>query len=375
MRLRGELLLSLNRIAEAKEFFKSVLSFQKFTWARVGLVEALIHNSEFSLAKDMLELMLTKSETRLVANHLLGKLELHMENYQQAQLYITEATALAPRNIDRQHTLVNLTRLNHDYEKSYSVNKEILKYAKHSIHDSPEIYLNLARAGVDYALTLDQSDLVNRLTRQSQDCLKELRTQFPDAHAQEQLDIVNARIHYLKDERNKALRLVEQLNDEDLIHSIDDALDKAKVLHELGFHQRSSQLFDKISKHSEKYQASNTTLNMYLKQEQKERDEIKFGPKDLNNNAVKFYQQGRYIDALQMFNQAFRIMPKNASIALNLLQTIFDANQHGGTSINTEQVNTCVQLVDANVHRLDKEQSQRYEKMKPNIETILGQRN
>lgn len=369
LKLRGELLLRLKRTAEAIDFFKSVLNIQKFTWARVGLVEAYIQNSEFTQAKNILEVMLTKPETRLVGYHLLGKLELFLENYQQAQHYLSLASKLAPRNIERQEDLIILSKYNHDHEKHFRVNKELVKYAKHSMHDKPDIYLNLARAGIDYALTLDQADIVNRLTRQSNECLSELRKQFPDSKAQEQIDVINARIHYLKDERSKAIALVEQLEDQPIIRSVDDTLDKAKAFHELGMHHKANQLFAKLTEHCGKYQSDNAALNAYLKQEQQERDEIRHSPKELNNNAVHSYEKGKYEEALNYFTQAFRIMPKNANIALNLLQVMLDTKHPGSQSLNKAMISRCMDTI--NNAKLDADQQARLDKLKPMIQSVL----
>lgn len=369
LKLRGELLLRLKRTAEAIDFFKSVLNIQKFTWARVGLVEAYIQNSEFTQAKNILEVMLTKPETRLVGYHLLGKLELFLENYQQAQHYLSLASKLAPRNIERQEDLIILSKYNHDHEKHFRVNKELVKYAKHSMHDKPDIYLNLARAGIDYALTLDQADIVNRLTRQSNECLSELRKQFPDSKAQEQIDVINARIHHLKDERSKAIALVEQLEDQPIIRSVDDTLDKAKAFHELGMHHKANQLFAKLTEHCGKYQSDNAPLNAYLKQEQQERDEIRHSPKELNNNAVHSYEKGKYEEALNYFTQAFRIMPKNANIALNLLQVMLDTKHPGSQSLNKAMISRCMDTI--NNAKLDAEQQARLDKLKPMINSVI----
>lgn len=369
LKLRGELLLRLKRTAEAIDFFKSVLNIQKFTWARVGLVEAYIQNSEFTQAKNILEVMLTKPETRLVGYHLLGKLELFLENYQQAQHYLSLASKLAPRNIERQEDLIILSKYNHDHEKHFRVNKELVKYAKHSMHDKPDIYLNLARAGIDYALTLDQADIVNRLTRQSNECLSELRKQFPDSKAQEQIDVINARIHYLKDERSKAIALVEQLEDQPIIRSVDDTLDKAKAFHELGMHHKANQLFAKLTEHCGKYQSDNAPLNAYLKQELQERDEIRHSPKELNNNAVHSYEKGKYEEALNYFTQAFRIMPKNTNIALNLLQVMLDTKHPGSQSLNKAMISRCMDTI--NNAKLDAEQQARLDKLKPMIQSVL----
>ena len=369
LKIRGELLLKLKRTAEAIDFFKSVLNIQKFTWARVGLVEAYIQNSEFNQAKNILEVMLSRPETRLVAYHLLGKLEMHLENFQEAQELLSEASKLAPRNIDRQEDLITLTKINHDYEKHYQVNREIVKYAKHSIHDTPDIYLNLARAGIDYALTLEQADIVGRLSRQSNECLNQLRKQFPDAKAQEQIDVINARIHYLKDERSKALALVEQIEDQPIIRSVDDTLDKAKAFHELGMHYKADQLFNQLKDHCEKHQEDDAALLTYLKQEQQERNDIRYSPKELNNNAVKNYEKGHYEEALSFFTQAFRIMPKNANIALNLLQTLFDPRHMQQQTMNKSLVEKCYEIVEN--AELDNEQTKRLKSIEPKIKSLL----
>lgn len=365
LRLKGELLLKLNQFAEAKEFFKSVLGIQKFTWAKIGLVESLIANSEFKFAQNLLESMLERPETRLVSYDLLSKLELQLKNYDSAQNYLVGATQMAPRNINRQHQLVNVARLNHDYENNYTANRNILKFAKNSIHHHPNIYLNVARAGVDYALTTDQTELVTRLTRQSSECLNELKTQFPDADTQEQLDILHARIHYLKDEREKALGLINQLDNEgDPIRSVDDSLDKAKALHELGFHHKASLLFDKINQHCLQYKVDDKTLLAYISQEKQERNEIKHGPRELNNNAVEQYQRGQFPKAIETFSQAFRVMPKNASIALNLLQSMLNASK-SGESLNSALINKCKKTIES--EKLDDEQQQRFDKLKEQL--------
>jgi DNA-binding response OmpR family regulator len=365
LRLKGELLLKLNQFADAKEFFKSVLGIQKFTWAKIGLVESLIANSEFKFAQNLLESMLERPETRLVSYDLLSKLELQLKNYDSAQNYLVGATQMAPRNINRQHQLVNVARLNHDYENNYTANRNILKFAKNSIHHHPNIYLNVARAGVDYALTTDQTELVTRLTRQSSECLNELKTQFPDADTQEQLDILHARIHYLKDEREKALALINQLDNEgDPIRSVDDSLDKAKALHELGFHHKASLLFDKINQHCLQYKVDDKTLLAYISQEKQERNEIKHGPRELNNNAVEQYQRGQFPKAIETFSQAFRVMPKNASIALNLLQSMLNASK-SGESLNSALINKCKKTIES--EKLDDEQQQRFDKLKEQL--------
>ncbi|AXV64887.1 MULTISPECIES: response regulator [Pseudoalteromonas] len=363
LRLKGDALLRLNRNEDAKTFFKSVLDIQKFTWAKVGLVEALIANNEHILAQRMLKTMLQRSETRLVALDLLGRLDIKLNKFDDAQLFFSQAVDIAPRNIERQKALSHVSLLNHDYEKSYLTQKDIASYAKHSIHDHPDIYLNAARAGIDFALTTDQTDQVNRIARQTNQYLNDLKQQFPNSNNQTQIDVLNARLHYLKDEHKKAKALIEQLDESDSqIRSVDGALDKAKAFHELGFHNKAQTLFNQIISHCERHPSvSDPVFLRYIQQQQTERRDIKMGPKELNNHAVTQFNKGQLNIALEAFTQAFRIMPKNASIALNLLQCLFDSNAQG-QSFNLLLAKKCYALL--NEYTLHDEQATRFEKIK-----------
>ncbi|WP_372762907.1 response regulator [Pseudoalteromonas sp.] len=342
LRLKGDALLRLNRNQEAKDFFKSVLDIQKFAWAKVGLVEALINNNEHILAQRMLKTMLERQETRLIALDLLGRLEIKLNQYELAQEFLSQAVEIAPRNISRQKSLSTVSLLNHDYEKSYLTQRDIATYAKYSIHDNPDIYLNAARAGIDFALTTDQTDQIQRISRQTNQYINDLKSQFPNNVNQAQIDVLNARLHYLKDEHTKAKRLIEQLDEDDTqIRSVDGALDKAKAFHELGFHHKAQHLFGQIIAHCERHPSiKDTSYLRYIQQQQSERRDIKLGPKELNNHAVNQFNQGKLNTALEAFTQAFRVMPRNQSIALNLLQCLLDATKEG-RSFNLDLAKKC----------------------------------
>ena len=363
LRLKGDALLRLNSKQEAKDFFKSVLNIQKFAWAKVGLVEALIANNEHILAQRMLKTMLERQETRLVALDLLGQLEIKLNQFELAQEFLSQAVKIAPRNISRQKSLSNVSLINHDYETNYLTQKDIASYAKYSIHDHPSIYLNAARAGIDFALTTDQTDQIQRISRQTNQYINDLKKLFPNSSNQAQIDVLNARLHYLKDEHQKAKKLIEQLDDDDvIIGSVDSALDKAKAFHELGFHQKAQTLFTQIINHCEQHpNQEDITYLRYIQQQQSERRDIKIGPKELNNHAVNQFNRGQLNTALEAFTQAFRVMPRNPSIALNLLQCLLDSNKQLGRSFNLELAKKCYALLSKT--QLPAEQMQRLDKI------------
>ncbi|ESP95236.1 MULTISPECIES: response regulator [Pseudoalteromonas] len=362
LKLKGEMLLKLKRYEEAKQFYKSALELQKFTWAKLGLVEALIANNEDLTAQKLLKGLIEKSETRLAALDLLGRLEIKLNQFEHAQKALHEASQIAPRNLSRQKSLSTVAMINHDYECSYNAQKEIASFARYSIHDSPEVYLNAARAGIDFALATDQHEQINKITRQTQQYLNDLKKQFPHAINQTQMDVLHARLHYLKDEHKKARQLMEQLDDEPQIRSVDAALDKAKAFHELGFQHKAQALFGQIIEHCERHQSHEDPVMMrYLQQQHDERKDITMGPKELNNHAVKQFNKGELDVALEAFSQAFRVMPKNASIALNLLQCLADATGKKGITFNTNLAKKCLKVLQS--ADLDSEQLTRFDKL------------
>jgi len=64
---------------------------------------------------------------------------------------------------------------------------------------------------------------------------------------------------------------------------------------------------------------------------------------------------------LEAFTQAFRVMPRNQSIALNLLQCLFDSTKQSGSLFNIELAKRCYALLDK--AKLQADQTQRLDKI------------
>jgi DNA-binding response OmpR family regulator len=193
LRLKGDLLLQLNQPDAAADFYKSVQTVQNFSWAQIGLVRALYQSKRFDQLGMMLEAMAERSDTRLVALEYQSELEFQNRSFEQSQLHLQQATELAPRNLFRQQKLQQLCRLNHDYERQYRSARDLVKYARHSMFEQPDLYLNLARACVDYALTLDEDSETNKLSKQANEALGQLRATFPQSDTYEQQAVLRSR--------------------------------------------------------------------------------------------------------------------------------------------------------------------------------------
>ena len=321
LKIKGDILLQQANWDDAGVFFAAMLHIQPFGWARIGQVRCLLQKGNEEQAFTELEQMLKRQETRLFALDCLSDLEFRQKHYQQAQQHILAAADIAPRNLLRQQKLLQLSRLNHDYEIQYRAARDMVKFARNSMYEQPDLYLNMARASIDFALSTEDTEQQSRLNRQATLSLNMVQQQFASHKLTEQQQVLQARIMYLQDHRDKAQQLLAELEPQPEITSLEDALDKAKALHEVGLADASRQLFRQITEYCRKQQPEPVFMQ-YLQQEQQERERMPQGPRELNNTAVRLYQHGNWQEAFAAFVMAAQVMPKNAGIALNLLQTM-----------------------------------------------------
>ncbi len=362
LKLKGDILLQIQHYPEAEHFFAAMLQVQPFSWARTGLVRCMLHRDAEQAAFAELERLLSRTDTRLFALDCLAELEFRQQHYQQAQQHILAAANIAPRNLLRQQKLLQLSRLNHDYEIQYRAARDMVKFARYSMYEQPELYLNLARASIEFALSSEDDEQQSRLNRQATLSLSTMQRQYGRHELTEQQQVVQARLLYLQDHKKKARQLLEDLQPDAQITSLEDALDKAKALHEVGLTEASKALFTRISQYCRQQQPE-PVLAAYIAQEQQERAAMAQGPRELNNNAVHLYQHGNWQEAFTAFALAFQVMPKNAGIALNLWQTLLTAPKPLCPQEQQQKLlQQCQQLIETTT--LKTEQQQRYLQLK-----------
>lgn len=326
LKLKGDILLTQQQFVEAEQYFQAMLAIQPFSWAKMGLVRCYLQLGKEAEAFTELETLLLRAESRLFALDLLAELEFKQQRYQLAQQHLIDAADLAPRNLLRQQKLFQLSRLNHDYETQYRAAKDMVKFARYSIFEQSDLYLNLARSSIDFALSSENEEQNSRLNRQVTQSLLQLQKSFGKQDFSEQQQVVQARLLYLQDNKEKAKALLRDLTTNSQIVSVEDALDKAKALHEVGLTDAAERLFEQIAQHCTQHQPD-PLFASYLQQETAERKQMQQGPRELNNSAVQLYQRGHWQQAFSAFMLAHQVMPKNAGIALNLWQTLMTSPQ------------------------------------------------
>lgn len=366
LKIKGEMHLACGNFQQAKEFYLAILKVQTFTWAQLGLVNSYLRLDEDELAEKMVLRLAFKSDSQLAAYDLLTALQIKQNDFDTALESVMMATEISPRNIHRHKTAMNLSRIAHDYKTQFEAAKKIVRFAKYSIHDKPENYLNVARSGIDYAMTTEASD-TEKLIAQANEYVRQLKHAFPKANMQEQMKVLNARLLYLEDEKDNALALLDKLDEDSWDdEGVDALLDKSKVFHDLGLFERSQMVLEQIEERCRDNPQHNEIFLHYINQEKQEKSSIKFSSKDLNNTGVNDFLKGNTDNAIAVLTQAFIIMPKNTSIALNLMQAISSkVTNLGVAAAAAPMINKCIKAIENG--KLNELQQERYHK----VRTIL----
>ena len=327
-RMKGEAYLNLLEFETAEGFYKGLMKTYTYAWVYLGYVKSLLKQGRINEIHELIEKLIEKPATRFGAHDMLAQYYIEQEQYDKAYNEIKKATELSPRNIDRNKKSWDLARLNHDHEGQYIATRNIAKQAKNSIHDSPELLLNVIRSGIDLAsaLTDERTALV---LKQTDKYLSQLQSEYGKelGEFKQQLLVIKARLYIVREQKSKAIKLIE--NHVDLIPSpqIEDNLDKVKVFHELGMREEAVKMLDAISNQATGDSLTGQVINKYIEQESIERAEINFSPKQLNDMAIEHFEKNRLKPALDAIQQALRLTPHNIKLTMRMLKILIVIKQ------------------------------------------------
>jgi len=321
-RMKGDALIDLLEYKEAELFFKSLLNKYKYAWVHLGYVKSLLKQDKIDEIEGLLEELINKPETRFSMHDMLAHYHMEHGKFDLAYEEIKKATKLSPRNIERNKKSWDLARLNHDHMGQYIATKNIAVNAKNSIHDSPALLLNVIRSGIDLACAITD-DSSNKVLAETDKHIHQLEHDYDDVSLfKEQIIVVKARLHNVRDEKRKAEKLVDTHLSVKPTESIEDNLDKVKVFHELGMREEAFILLKAVKNQVSGDSLTSEVLSKYVEQEADDRAEINFTPKQLNSMAVEFFQKNKFQPALKSVIQALQLAPKNIKLLFSLLKIL-----------------------------------------------------
>ncbi|MDP2534689.1 response regulator [Alteromonas stellipolaris] len=335
-RLIGECLLQLRDYETSENYYRELLQTMDHAWVHIGLARSLLRQDELEEAQLLVEDLLLRPDTRFLTYDLLAQYFIEKEQFELAYEQMKQASKLAPRNIERNKRLWDLARLNHDKVGQLSAVQNMAKFAKNSIHDSPELSLNVIRSTIDLATSLGAGE-GDRYIQRAQNDLEEISQQKGvQIQLGDQIDVIKARMLCLRNQKKSAEEIMNASSVHTTGQSMEDNLDKMKAFHELGMREQCISILEKLKTQIEGDTFSSQVVDEYLKQESIERTEIQFTTKELKNMATVHYKENRLQPAYNNLRQALTISPKDKQIALSLMKVLLQL--HSTQPLNDEQL-------------------------------------
>lgn len=339
-RIIGEAYLSLRDYVTAENYFRDLLGQYNHAWIHIGLARAMLRQHKIEETEMLVEDLLRRDDTRFLTYDLLAQYYIEKEQFDKAYEKMREASKLAPRNIERNKRLWDLARLNHDKLGQLVAVQNMAKFAKNSIHDSPELTLNVLRTTLDVATTAGAAE-ADRLVRKVETDLAEFeRQQSLEGALTEQFSVLRARVLCLKNDKKSAEAIMNTRKPDTEGLSMEDSLDKMKAFHELGMREHCLSLLEKLHRQIAGDTFSSQVVDEYLKQESIERKAINFTTRELKDMAAVNYKENRFAPAYQNLRQALTLSPDNKQIALSLLKVMVQLNRKA--PLNDEQTAVAV---------------------------------
>jgi len=368
MRIKGEIFIQLGRYREASKVYSIVLANRDLSWAKLGKAISYYHLDKLSKALIIFKQLTQTLETKVEALNWLAKIFLKKDRLQLVEKILVESVKISPKNIPRQRALGNLSAMNNDWDMAQRCFKTILASTQFSIHDNIDHHFNYVHCLLDKAQSESQLQRA-KLFLEVQIVLKNAKNKFEQSVFIELEKVASTRIAILRDELLDANLALADCNQEVVITSgKSNILHLAKTWFELGNYERYQTLMKLIFQKANNDSIETVSEMLLIEKVRNEINAKITKLLELNQQGLTLYKSGLYPASTAMFLQAFKLIPNNLPLSLNLAQSISKGWPANETySLKKSIINHCVNIIESQTIPLEGHMRARYESFQNNL--------
>lgn len=177
-RIKGKLLLTENRIEEARDIYDTVLGIKRVAWAMLGMGKVHYFQGELEDAQKLLEGLANTKAQYVEAFDWLAKVLEAQGKFKAAQQVLEKAVEQSPKAVLRQQELARLAELNGDYDTQYKACRKAVALGKNSVFKNPDILIRYAKSlqpKIKHGSMRDQKMSIS----EAMSLLEAAKTEFP----------------------------------------------------------------------------------------------------------------------------------------------------------------------------------------------------
>lgn len=340
LKIKGQLLLRLERTNEAEKLYQTVLEKKPLVWARLGLGKAQIKLSKFPEAKAVLEDIIREDNRYIEAHDLLAELHMAQEDLVRAQRATETAAQVSPKSVHRHRALAQIADLNGDDEISAKAHLGAIRWGLNSCHESPQDYFNYVRKVADTVRSGQTSSESSNQVKQAMTYLERARKRYgrsPEMEAQALM--VEAQIYHGQGksaEAAAAAAKAKQMYEEMPAPSVDATLQLARTLKTMDQEEDARSLLTTLAGQHPNDKRLMRVIDGITSEPITEVG--KTVAARLTKTGIGHYDQKNFVAAIDVFVRAINAYPRHTGLNLNLIQAIVAATEAGGKKAEWEQL-------------------------------------
>jgi len=321
LKIRAELAISLGDFDKSNEIYHAVLQQRELPWAKLGLAIVEFKQGHIEQAIASFEALLKEQPLLMEGYDWLAKAYEAFNNFHDAQTVLHQAIDLSPQSLLRQKKLGETADKNGNLDVATKAYQAAVSLGKNSVFKSCADFSNLAKL---YAKT-DADRALKTLKEMCKEYENSPEAELRAATLEAELHKNSGQDELAQQALQKALTLNTQLGSA-MPKDLQLDLVRTCFLHdEAG--QAESMLDALIKTNIDDDQFLNQVRRMQSGIGMDNHSEVliqttKQALVAANNKGVSLYKQGKFKEAMALFEQAMLAMPDNQTIILNTLKII-----------------------------------------------------
>jgi CheY-like chemotaxis protein len=344
MRIKGNALLTLDKVDAAITFYQDAIKMRDMPWAKLGLARALKSKGQGQQAGQLLEGIIQDNPKLLAAYDLLGKIHTESGDSEKALNVLDNACKIAPHSLARQRSIANLAEETGDYARVDKALSVVVKQTKNSPLRDAKDFVKLANA-------LTETGELERAVGVIKDA-KESFKEGPEVKLLAAVEAVTQQKAGNKDAAEKALMVALEPDENNLTEDTKLAIANACLVN--GRKDEAMQMLKSVVQNNPDSSKLQSQIAHIFKDHggaDVAKQLIDSSVKEvinLNNDAVQKAKSGAYAEASEMLTEAALRLPNNLQIVSNAsLSILMDVFMNGYDSAKTQQAQQFQEAVTA----------------------------
>ena len=322
LRLLAEVLLLEQNYSAAIKLYDQVTQQRDFSWARLGKAVAILQSGELTSAEAQFMLMLEQDDIRPEALEWLACLYLRQDQIPLATKQLTELLRLQPTHVAAQRVMACILLQQEQLDAAIKHWQKLVQLYRFSAFDDAEYYFSLTRLLLEQATAAPLSSFAAAL-KKATEALSSMPQKLLTEQTEPTVQLLRARVSLLQGNIVDAKQALSQLPSADMSSTPEFIVDRVRLAFALGDIKAADADLKRLDQfstlHADLQDECQRLKAQYLQQrEQQVRAQIR----QWNQAGMDAAQAGDAKQALVLLRQAFMLMPCNAALVLNLLQTL-----------------------------------------------------